>query len=70
MRSHEVELLQLADLLIGIMSYVNRGMSGNAAKVALVERMRNQSGYKLTRTNLLRESKVNILVWQASEGQA
>jgi len=69
-RSHEVELLQLADLLIGIMSYVNRGMSGNAAKVALVERMRNQSGYKLTRTNLLRESKVNILVWQASEGQA
>jgi len=69
-RSHEVELLQLTDLLVGIISYVNRGLSSNAAKVALVERMRGRSGYDLTRTNLLRESKVNLFVWQASEGQA
>lgn len=68
-RSHEVELLQLTDLLVGIISYVNRGLSSNAAKVALVERMRVRSGYDLTRTNLLRESKVNLFVWQASEIQ-
>jgi len=69
-RSHEVEPLQLADLLVGIISYVNRGLSSNAAKVALVEKMRSMSGYSLTRTNLLREDKVNLFVWQASERQA
>ncbi len=69
-RSHEVELLQLTDLLVGIVCYANRGLSSNSAKVALVERMRKRSGYDLTRTNLLRESKVNLFVWQASETQA
>jgi len=68
-RSHEVEPLQLTDLLVGIVSYVNRGLSSNSAKVALVERMRKRSGYNLTRTNLLRESKVNLFVWQALEIQ-
>lgn len=68
-RSHEVEALQLADLLVGIISYVNRGLSSNSAKVALVNKMRDMSGYSLTRTNLLREDKVNLFVWQASERQ-
>ncbi|MBE0430693.1 MAG: DUF3800 domain-containing protein [Dehalococcoidia bacterium] len=68
-RSHEVEPLQLADLLVGVISYVNRGLSSNRAKVALVERMRERSGYTLTKTNLLREDKVNLLAWQASERQ-
>ena len=69
-RSHEVELLQLADLLIGIISYVNRGLYGNSAKVALVERMRERSGYSLTKTTLLKEDKVNLFIWQATEKQA
>jgi len=69
-RSHEVEILQLADLLVGVVSYVNRGLCGNAAKLALVERMKKRSGYELTKTTLLRESKVNLFVWQVSEGQA
>lgn len=69
-RSHEVELLQLADLLIGIISYVNRGLYGNSAKVALVERMRERSGYSLTKTTLLRENKVNLFMWRATERQA
>lgn len=66
-RSHEVPLVQLADLLIGAISYVNRGLFGNAGKEALVERMRNRSGYSLTRTTLLREDKVNLFRWRASE---
>lgn len=69
-RSHEVELLQLADLLIGAVSYVNRGLSANSAKVSLIERIRERSGYSLTKTNLLRENKLNLFVWQASERQA
>ena len=68
-RSHESELLQMADLLIGSISYVNRGLTGNSAKLTLVEQMRLRSGYTLTKTNLLRENKVNLFVWQASERQ-
>lgn len=62
-RSHEIELVQLADLLIGAVSYAHRGLSDSAGKRALVERMRNRSGLSLLRTTLLRENKVNLLVW-------
>lgn len=69
-RSHEVEILQLTDLLIGAVSYVNRGLYMNAAKDAVVGRMGERSGYSLTKTTLLREDKVNLFMWQAAERQA
>lgn len=67
--SHEIEQLQLADLLVGAISYANRGLHGNAAKVALVDRMRGRSRYSLQRTTLLKEGKVNLLAWRAQEIQ-
>jgi hypothetical protein len=66
-KSHEIEQMQLADLLIGAVGYTNRGLSANAAKSAFVERMRERSRYSLTKTTLLREEKVNILVWRPRE---
>lgn len=66
--SHEIEQLQLADLLIGAVSYVNRDLHGNAGKRALVERIRERSRYSLTRSTLLREEKFNLFRWQAAEG--
>ena len=68
-RSHEVELIQLVDLLTGIVSYVNRNLDTSSAKTNLVRRMQERSGYSLTRTTLLRESKVNIFVWRPLEDQ-
>lgn len=65
-RSHEVGILQLADVLIGAVAYANRGLNTSPAKVSLVERMRQRSGYSLTRTTLLREEKVNLFRWHAS----
>lgn len=65
-RSHQVEQIQLADLLIGAISYANRGLSSNSAKSAFVERMRERSGHILTKSTLLREQKVNIFAWEAS----
>jgi len=62
-RSHEVEQIQLADLLTGIVSAANRDATSSSAKLALVARMRERSGYSLTRTTLLREDKVNIFRW-------
>lgn len=63
--SKEVQLIQLADLLIGAISYINRGLTTNSAKVALVKRMSDRSGYSLSQTTLLQEQKVNIFRWRA-----
>jgi hypothetical protein len=65
-RSYEVEIMQMTDLLVGTVSYANRGLTSSSAKLALVERMRKRSGYALTRTTLFREDKVNLFVWKAS----
>jgi hypothetical protein len=65
-RSNEVEILQMADLLIGAVSYANRDLTTSSAKLALVQRVQKRSGYSLTRTTLFREDKVNLFVWHAS----
>jgi len=65
-RSHEVELLQLADLIIGAIAYVNRQEKGSEAKLALVQRIQERSGYKLTLSTLLREQKMNLFRWEGS----
>jgi hypothetical protein len=62
-RSHEVEQIQLADLLTGIISAAIRDVTESPAKMALVAQVRQRSGYDLTRTTLLREDKVNIFRW-------
>jgi len=67
--SHEVEIMQLTDLLIGAISYVNRDLSASEAKAGIVDRIRKRSGYDLTRTTLLRENKVNLFRWHPSEVQ-
>lgn len=68
-RSHEIEQMQLTDLLIGAIGYVNRDLRSSSAKVALVERIRQRSKYSLTQTTLLRENKLNLLVWQSYAAQ-
>jgi Protein of unknown function (DUF3800) len=68
-RSHESELLQVADLLIGALTYANRRLSGNAAKNAVVERLRAQLGQEaLTLTSPVAATKFNILIWRARGG--
>lgn len=67
-RSHESELLQLADLLIGALTYANRGLATSTAKIAILERLRARLGREaLTRTSAFAAVKFNILVWQAQE---
>ena len=69
-RSHESELLQVADLLIGALSYLHRGLTTSPAKQALIEQIKHLSGYSLERNTLYREEKFNLLVWQATNGDA
>ncbi len=65
-RSHEVEILQIADLLIGAMAYLHRGLSGNAGKEALIARIKERSGYTLEKSTLYKEEKFNLFVWHPS----
>lgn len=66
-KSHESEILQLADLLIGAVSNINRGQSGSDAKRKLIEKIKDRSGYELTKSTLLKEEKFNLLIWRARE---
>lgn len=68
-RSEEVELVALADLLTGALSYVHRGKDTNAAKLKLIERIKTRSGYNLMSSTLYRENKFNIFVWRSGDGK-
>jgi len=65
-RSHEVQLLQLADVLIGAVSSANRDDTTSEAKLSIVKLVQERSGYQLTRTTLLRETKFNLFSWTAA----
>jgi hypothetical protein len=62
--SHDVLLLQLADLLIGAIAYAHRGLQDSPAKQALVAHIRERSGLSLARSSLLRADKFNLFVWR------
>jgi len=68
--SHAVEQLQLADLLLGAVGYVNRGLNQSPAKNALVARIQERTGYCLLRSTLLREPKFNVFIWRGQSGGA
>ncbi len=63
-RSHEVEILQLADLLVGATAYVNRGLSDSKAKNELINLIKHRSKYSLTKSTLLKERKFNVFIWE------
>lgn len=65
--SHEVEVLQLADLLIGAFGYLHRGLQTSTAKQAIIARIKERSRYSLQKSTLLKEEKFNILIWQSPE---
>lgn len=67
-RSHESELLQITDLLIGALTYANRGLATSPAKTAIIARLNERLGPQaLTRTSTFAAVKFNILMWRAQE---
>ena len=70
-RSDEVEIMQIVDLLIGALGYINRnfpdGFQKRAAAQEIIDLIKQHSGYALKPTTLLREEKCNLFVWEAGE---
>ena len=62
-RSHEVGLMSLVDVLIGAVSYCARNLTTSAAKQAVVRRIQERSGLSLERSTLLGAQKVNVFYW-------
>jgi len=67
-KSHQVQQIQITDILIGALSYHFRNLDTNKGKLALINRIKQRSGYKLSNTTLLREEKFNLFVWKPQPG--
>ena len=64
LRSHEVPLIQLADLLTGAVSYSSRNLKDSASKLKLIELLQTRTGRALNKTTWLSEHKFNLFVWE------
>jgi len=65
-RSHESELIQLSDFLVGALCYCNRDdiPKENRAKLDIVQRIKSGSGTDLTHTSPPWEEKFNLFIFQ------
>ncbi len=70
-RSDEIQIMQLVDILIGAIGYENRifedGFVKSQAKLEVIDLIKRRSNYSLTRSTLLREDKCNLFVWDARD---
>lgn len=65
--SSQVILVQLADLLIGALSYKHRKLSTNEAKLDLIRRIEAHSQSDLLLTTPIKQTKTNWFVWVPAE---
>lgn len=67
-RSEEVQLMQLVDILTGSLTYRHNHPSVtpemNSTKVEIVNRIIKRSKINLTKTTLPSEGKLNLLIWK------
>ena len=62
-RSHEIELMQLCDFLLGAVVYSNRRLSGNPTKVSVALRVAERRKLPLHLSSSLSQEKFNVFVW-------
>ncbi len=65
--SHDINLMQLADLLIGALSYYHRQLTGSNAKLAIIRRIKERSGFSLNASTLPTEKKFNLCLWRPKD---
>lgn len=65
--SREVALVQVADFLLGAVSYRNRGLSGNEAKSQIVERIEKHYQKPLVSSSPMAEEKFDVFIFHPKE---
>lgn len=65
--SHDINLLQLCDLLIGAVAYHFRQLTSNEGKQRLISYIKEQTGFNLNTNTLPSERKFNICIWRPKE---
>ena len=68
-RSHEIELIALADFFTGAVGYINRNLHTSDAKLAVIDLIKEKSGYNLKCSTLYKETKFNIFIWKENYGK-
>jgi hypothetical protein len=66
--SHQVDLLQVADILIGALSYKARGLKQSQAKLKIIELIKSRTGMSLEHNSLISDKKFNIYFWRPDNG--
>lgn len=68
-RSHEIVLMQLVDIIIGVISYINNNQDNGTskAKQRLVECVKNFSKLSLTKSTPLGAKKFNLFFWEGGK---
>lgn len=70
-RSHEVALMQLTDIFIGALAFVNRKdyllKESSSAKMNLISRIKERTGLTLEKTTYLSERKFNVFIWEPTK---
>ncbi len=62
--SHEVQQIQLADLLSGAVGFAARNLEGSAAKKSLVKLATERAHHDLTSSTEYSETKFNVFRWE------
>ena len=65
-RSEEVQVMQLTDILTGAVCRINRNLElpSNSPKLKIIRRIQERSKYTLVKNTALREYKMNVLIWK------
>jgi len=62
--SNHSEILQLTDLIIGALSYYNRGLITSKAKLELIKLIENRVNHKLNVSSNRNQTKFNLFIWE------
>jgi hypothetical protein len=69
-KSKQSNMVQLVDFLLGAVTYANRGLSGNGAKIVLIKEIEAYSGYSLKHSTEPWESKFNLFHFYPREASS
>lgn len=62
-QSHESQILQITDLIIGAIRYLNDNYSSSDSKLKIIELIKNKSNLSLKNSTSLSAAKFNLFVW-------